>query len=144
MPYKIYFVILLNLVLTISYSQEVVLSSEEHPEMRYLGVAGKIFFNEYQQVRGSAFLADDWTPGDVYFNNGTIVKNVNLKIDIYAHQVSIYHDLLKRILVIDKKDINRLVLHDKGVERKFKRLDISRSKSYSTDGIFIEILAEGK
>jgi hypothetical protein len=51
---------------------------------------------------------------------------------------------LKRILVIDKKDINRLVLHDKGVERKFKRLDISRSKSYSTDGIFIEILAEGE
>lgn len=144
MSYRIYFAILLSLVLTISYAQEVVLSSDEHPEMRYLGISGKIFFNEYQQIRGSGYLSDDWTLGDIIFNNGTVVKNINLKIDIYAHQVLMYHDLLKRILILEKKDINTVVLHENGVDRKFKRLDIDRLKSYSADGIFVEVLTEGK
>jgi hypothetical protein len=52
--------------------------------------------------------------------------------------------MLKRILILDKKDINMVILHDKGVDRKFKRIEINRSKSNAVDGIFVEVLAEGK
>lgn len=144
MPYKIVFSVLLSLILTTIKAQEVVLSSDKYPEIQFLGLSGKVFFNEYQQVRGSAFLFDDWSKGDVYYTNGTIVKNINLKLDIYTHQVLAYQDLLKRILILEKKDIKSIVLYNLGVEHVFKRVNISKSKSYSIDGIFVEVLAEGK
>lgn len=144
MKFKIFLTAIAGLFCTFLIAQEVLLTSEKYTEMRYLGVAGNIYYNEYQQIKGSAFLYNEWTLGDVYFQNGTIVKNVNLKIDLYSHQVMMYQDLLKRIVTLNKKEVKTFFLHDKGVEREFRLEDITRSKSFASDGLYVEILTGGK
>jgi hypothetical protein len=144
MKKKLILILFLGVLYIFSFGQEVLLTREKYPEMRYLGMSGNIYFNEYQQIKGSAFLFDDWTKSDIVFKNGTIVKDVNLKIDVYMHQVVIYHDLLKRLIQLDKNEVVSFTFNDNGRERKFKKLDENKSKATATDGIFVEILVEGK
>jgi hypothetical protein len=144
MKFRIFLTVIAGFFCTLLVAQDVTLTSEKYPEMRYLGVSGNVYYNAYQQIRGSAFLISDWTLGDVYFKNGINVKNVNLKIDLYSHQVIMYQDILKRIVTLDKKEVTTFVLKDQGKERKFNLENITRSKSASTDGLYVEILTEGK
>lgn len=144
MSNRIYFSIIICAFLTITNAQEVLLSSQQYPEMQNLGISGNVFLNEYQQVRGSAFLIDDWTNGDLYLKNGKSVKNVSLKFDMYTHEVHLYHNILKRVVVLDKKEINMFVLHQNNKERIFKRMANNSSKAYASNGAFMEIFNDGK
>jgi hypothetical protein len=140
---KIYlFVTLISLVL-ICNGQDVVFTRDRHPEMRYLGLSGTVFYNTYNQIKGSAFLYDNWTKGNIVLKNGVVLNDINFKIDLFAHQVLVYHEVLKRIIVIDKYNLESLNFNDSGKERKFKKLDGLKTRSTAKDGTMAEVLAEG-
>lgn len=41
-----------------------------------------LYVYQYEDVKGSSFLSDNWQPGMVILNNHTVFKNVKLKFDV--------------------------------------------------------------
>jgi hypothetical protein len=127
----------------ISNAQDIVYTRDKYPEMRYLGLSGTVYFNTYNQIKGSAFLFDTWSKGNIFLKNGVVLKDINFKIDLFAQQVLIYHEILKRIIIIDKSNLEGLTFVNNDVERKFKKLDGLKTRSLANDGIIVEALTEG-
>jgi len=131
-------------MVSLSKGQEVVYTRDKYPDMRYLGLSGTVFYNTYNQIKGSAYLIDSWSKGNIRLKNGVILNDINFKIDLFAHRVLIYHEILKRIIVIDKDNIESLEFSTGDIKRKFKKLDGLKTRTTIKDGIIAEVLSEGK
>jgi len=137
------YMIFLLLSLSIK-SQEALLVSELYPELRYNDLKGEVFFSDYRQVKGSPYLYDDWMIGDIFLDNGRGIKNVMIKFDVYAHRVLVYHENLKRVVLIEKQHTAEFILRVSGEERRFRKLMEVNSKSKVFDGCYFEVLSEGE
>jgi hypothetical protein len=126
-------------------AQQQVLVSELHPELRYYPLKGKVYYLNYIQIKGSAFLSgEEWMSGDLILTNGKRLNNIRFKIDIYAHRILVYHDYLKRIVTISKKDISELYVKDNEQPRKFVFIADIPTKAKVSDGCYFEVLSEGR
>ncbi|MGD2033520.1 MAG: hypothetical protein PVF73_00580 [Bacteroidales bacterium] len=125
-------------------AQEKVLSSELYPELKYYALSGEVFYSDYKQVKGSAFLDDDWMQGNIYFDNGEEIPSVQLKLDIFMHRVLVYQENLKRIVITSKEDMTGFTVGAEGSEKQFKKIAGINSKAKASDGCFFEVLHEGE
>jgi hypothetical protein len=130
-------------IVCVSFAQDFVSTRDKYPEMKYLGLSGTLYYNSYYQVKGSAYLADNWTKGTIFLTNGIALKDVNFKIDLFTQQVLIYHDILKRVITIDNNNFGHLAFNENGHERMFKKVKGLRTQSAAIDGIIVEALTEG-
>jgi hypothetical protein len=137
------YIIFLLLSLNIR-SQEAFLVSELYPELRYHDLKGTVFFSDYRQVKGSPYLYDDWMNGNIFLDNGKVIQNVMMKLDVYAHRVLVYHENLKRVVLLEKQHTNEFILRITGEEKRFRKLMDVNSKSKVFDGCFFEVLSEGE
>lgn len=124
-------------------AQQARLSSEVYPEHRYYPLKGEVFYGAYRQVRGSAYLFDDWVVGDIKLSTGKALNDVQYKIDVYSHYLLVYNDYLKRVIVLEQKDIAGFSFEDAGHKREFKRIKASRNIKQLHDEFFQEVLLEG-
>ncbi|MBN1596693.1 MAG: hypothetical protein JW894_00210 [Bacteroidales bacterium] len=141
MRYILHIILFLNINQLI-ISQNVVRSSDEYPEHKYYDLSGKVYFNPYIQIRGSAFLLQDWHEGDIKLKSGETIRDVKIKIDIYQHQVIVYQEYLNRIIKIHKNDVNRVVFSEPR-KKEFIKIDDLNARSKLLGGCFVEVLTEG-
>jgi hypothetical protein len=125
-------------------AQEPILASERFPELRYYSLKGEVFYSAYIQIKGSAFMEDDWMKGDILLNNGKTIRNVSFKLDAYAHRVLVYQDYLKRIITVSKSDISEFFIKNGKKERRFIFIKDISSKAKVSDGCYFEELSSGK
>lgn len=126
-------------------AQEAVLVSELYPELRYYPLNGKVYYQDYIQIKGTAFLmGEDWMKGDIILYGGQRINNISIKLDVYAHRVLVYQEYLKRIISIDKRDIREFWLKDTQLNRKFVFFSGFPTKAKPSDGCYFEALAEGR
>ncbi len=124
-------------------SQDLIRSSEMYPELRYYSLRGEVFFTAYRQVKGTSYFSDDWISGNINLKEGKEIRNVKIKFDVYAHRILVYHESLKRIVIIEKEQVLDFVIMDGKSERIFKKMLDINSKSKVYNGCFLEILSEG-
>jgi hypothetical protein len=126
-------------------AQQQVLVSELHPELKYYPLKGKVYYQDYIQVKGSAFLTgEDWINGDIFLTSGKRLNNIKYKIDIYAHRILAYQPYLKRIVLVSKEDISTCLIKDTDPPRKFIFLSNIPTKAKVSDGCYFEVLSEGR
>lgn len=125
-------------------SQEAILISELYPELRYHELKGEVSFAEYKQVKGSPFLFEDWMQGDIFLDNGKEINNVMIRLDVFAHRILVYHENLKRVVLIEKQHANEFILQVGSEEKRYRKLFNVNSKAKVLDGCYFEVLSEGE
>lgn len=125
-------------------SQQVVLASDVYPELKYNTLKGEVFFSEYKQVKGSAYLLDDWMLGTIYLDDGNKMGDVQFKLDAFAHRIIIYQENLKRLVIAEKEHITGFVAEINNTNKTFKKILDVNSKTKVYDGCYFEVLTEGK
>ena len=127
------------------FGQASVLVSEIHPELRYYPLKGMVYYQDYLQIKGTAFLhGENWVTGDLILASGRNISDVKFRIDIYSHRILVYQEYLKRIIVVSKKDISEISITDVNPPRKFVFLKGIPSRAKVSDGCYFEALSEGK
>ncbi len=144
MKMKYLFSITLFFLLNPSRSQEPLLSSNQYPELRYAALKGEVFYSGYRQIKGNAYLTDDWITGTVYLKNGGVIPEVQFKFDTYAHCLLVYHDKLKRLVIPDKSDIDYFTFTEAGRNRTFISVNAELSSKKVLQQYFLEELSKGK
>ena len=130
---------------TMELKAQQVLVSRMFPELKYYPLKGQVYYQDYIQVKGSAFLkGEDWMKGDLILTSGERLNDINFKLDIYAHRVLVYHEFLKRIVLINKKDLTEFYINDSGSRRRFIFLSDIPTKASVSDGCYFEVLSEGR
>jgi hypothetical protein len=125
-------------------AQELKLASEAYPEHRYYPLRGEAFFSAYRQIKGSAYLTDDWVKGDVWLTEGDILKNVQYKFDVYAHRLLVYNDYLKRVIILEKDHVRQFTFKmADGKERIFRKIEADHPLRLTSKEYFQEIIEEG-
>jgi hypothetical protein len=125
------------------YSQEAVLSSEIFPELRFAALKGEVFYSAYRQIKGNAYLTENWTTGTINLKNGEAIRNVQFKFDIYGHRILVYQEYLKRVVIPEKTDIESFAFTENGKTRKFKSVNADLTSQKILSNYFLEILTEG-
>lgn len=124
-------------------AQEMNLSSEIYTEHRYYPLKGEIFYKAYRQVKGNAYLTDGWVDGSIYMTNGSVLKSVKFKIDVYAHYLLVYNEYLKRVIVLPRSEIDKFNFMDNGNNRKFKRVKANRNLKLMNNEFLLEVIQQG-
>lgn len=131
--------------LTMELKAQQVLVSEMYPELKYYPLKGQVYYQDYIQVKGSAFLkGENWMKGDLILTSGERMNDINFKFDIYAHRVLVYHEFLKRVVSISKKDLTEFYIKDSGSQRRFIFLSEISTKASVSHGCYVEVLSEGR
>ncbi|MBN1187483.1 MAG: hypothetical protein JXB49_34725 [Bacteroidales bacterium] len=128
------------------FGQGLPLSGEMYPELNYYGLSGDVFYNDYLNVKGSAFLYNDWQKGDLILKNGDVLTNINLKFDLYANNLIVYHDLLHYQVLLDEGNVKGFTLRSASGEKYFIARENKgiKTKYETTDDIIMQVLAEGE
>ena len=126
-----------------SYSQEVKLASKEYPELRYYPLRGSVYTNTYIQIKGDAYLTDDWITGNLYLTYDRTISNVKFKYDNYGQFVVVYNDKLHRLVLPEHNLITAFSYKDGGVNRYFKRVNSDFGVKKVHSDYFLEVLHEG-
>ena len=122
-----------------------VLESERYPELRYYPLRGEVYYVDYIQIKGTPFLnGEEWMRGELILMDGEKIDNVSIKLDVYAHRVLVYQEYLRRIVSISKNDIREFYVGDKEPLRHFIFFDQTATKAKVTDGVYFEVLSEGR
>jgi hypothetical protein len=124
-------------------AQEELLVSERYPELRYGMVLGDVYFTSYIQIKGDAFLTEDWVSGDIYLKNGRTIANVKFKLDAYAHRLLVYQEYIRRVVILDKSLIAGFDQNSSAGMKKFILDEKSNTRAKTSDGSFLEVLSEG-
>lgn len=140
---KVFLVIGLSASILSAAQEEPLLASERYPELRFAYLIGDVYFNDYIQVKGEAFMTADFVQGDILLTNGRRIEGVEFKLDAYAHRVMLYHDKLRRIVILDKYTLEGFVIEGPSGEREFRLLENRNTKAKTSDGVFVEVLTEG-
>jgi len=127
-----------------SFSQVVRLASEEYPEHRYYPLRGQVYTNTYMQVKGNAYLTDDWVIGTLCLKDEKTISNVKFKFDTYEQVVIIYNDELKRLILPEKNLVTAFSYKDGSVSKYFKRVNSDFGVKKIHSDYFLEVLHEGK
>ena len=102
-------------------------------------------FNErYEGIKGSPFLTDEWTDGQVHMHNGQVFDQLQVKYNLYRDEI-----IVKRRdgaeVIPDKKTIRSFSLDtgSPGPLRRFVRVDYLPDNRAFPHNHFAEILYEG-
>lgn len=76
----------------------------------------------YEQVKGSPFLNDEAIEGVLVLNNGTVLENVPMQMDLYTHEVIATNDHGKEIL-LDNRFYKEIRMPFEGKELVFRRVN---------------------
>jgi len=76
----------------------------------------------YEQVKGSPFLNDEAIEGVLVLNNGNVIENVPMQMDLYTHEVIATNDSGKEIL-LDNRFYKEIRLPFEGEELVFRRVN---------------------
>jgi hypothetical protein len=123
--------------------QETVLSSELYPELRYSALRGQLFYSAYRQIKGNAYITEDWCIGTIYLKDGEVIREVQLKFDIYGHRLLVYQDYLKRVVIPEKTEIESFSFIENGKTRNFKSVNTDLTSQKLLTQYFLEVLNEG-
>lgn len=125
-------------------AQDKLLVSDRYPEMKYSRVLGDVYYNEYIQIKGNAFLTGDWSTGDVLLKDGHTIKDIKFKLDAYKQQLLIYQEFLRRIVILDKQLIQSFTLYENGESILFILEESYKTRANSEDGSFLKVLLKGE
>jgi len=125
-------------------SQQMVLASDVYPELKYNALRGEVFFSEYKQVKGSAYLLDDWMIGNIHLDDGNKMSQVQFKLDAFSHRIIIYQEKLKRLVIAEKLHITGFTAEINNTHKTFKKIIGVNSKTKVYDGCYFEVLTEGR
>jgi hypothetical protein len=128
----------------LSYSQEIVLASQIHPELKYYPLKGEVFFSAYKQIKGNPYLTGDWVTGSICLKNGQVMNNIKYKFDVYQHRLIVYQEFLKRLVIPEKQDIESFKIIENGTVRNFKCVEANLTSQKTLTQNFLEVLMEGK
>ena len=126
-----------------SFSQEVELASKEYPELRFYPLRGRVYTNSYIQVKGNAYLNDDWVTGTLYLTNDRTISNVRFKYDNYGQFVVVYNDKLNRLVLPEPNLVTAFSYNQGNVNRYFKRVNSDFGVKKVHSDYFLEVLYEG-
>jgi hypothetical protein len=140
---KILSIIIFSLLMISIKAQDIILTHDKYPELKYIGLTGKVYYNTYIQVKGSAYLSSDWQKGSITLENGEVLNDVSFKCDVYNHQLLVYNESIKRVILIDKYSIKGFSFIENGEERNFIRINDINTRAVSIDGNFVEVLSSG-
>jgi hypothetical protein len=118
-------------------------ASGVYPEHRYYPLNGEVFFKAYRQVKGNAYLTDDWITGTITLQNGKELKNVKFKADVYKHYIIVYNEYLKRVISLPQADIKSFVYEEGGQRHEFRLIEANRNLKNLNNIFFLEVLKEG-
>lgn len=121
-------------------AQDKLLVSDRFPEMKYSRVVGDVYYNEYVQIKGNAFLTEDWSKGDILLKDGHTIIDIQFKIDAYKQRLLIYQEYLKRIVILDKHLIQSFTLFENVESMQFILEESYKTRANSDDGSFLEVL----
>lgn len=66
----------------------------------------------YLQYSGKPFIYENWLNGNIGLVTGEVIKDYNLKVDIYRGEVLYYNKILNKQLVIDQQIIDFIEFND--------------------------------
>ena len=124
-------------------SQTIRLASEEYPEHKYYPLRGEVYTNQYIQVKGNAYLTEDWTEGTIYLTGNESITGVKFKYDVFAQTVLVYNDKLKRLVLPDYNLVTAFSFPDLGNMRYFKRVNSDLGVKKIHSDYYLEVLHEG-
>jgi hypothetical protein len=127
----------------LSFGQKM-MASEQYPELKYEYLKGVVFYSDYRQIKGNAYLTTDWCIGSIRLKDDHEIRNIKLKFDVYQHRLIVYQEYLKRLVIPEKQDIASFTLEIDGTTRNFKYVEAELASKSSLTQYFLEVLMEGK
>lgn len=97
----------------------------------------------YDEIRGSAFLFDDWKPGRATDKHGTTFLNVLLKFDVYANKFFYNHTDVTYEFVTAINEFEIFPLSGDTVTEMVFKKGFTAGDKLSPDK-FVQVLTEGK
>jgi hypothetical protein len=100
---------------------------------------------EYEGVRGTPFLSDQWARGAVSFRDGKTHENLPLKLDLYANEV-LYKRPAGDSVFLNTRNIRQLTIIDDatGASLLFKNQPFSSDAQFKPKSDFYQVIYEGK
>jgi hypothetical protein len=120
------------------------LASKVFPEHKYYPLKGKVSYKLYPQVKGNPYLMKDWIVGDIYLTNGKILKSVQLKFDIYSHDLLVYHEYHRRVILLESESVDHFSFENDGRKYIFSNQKTIRKLKLGRKQFFIELLLEDR
>jgi hypothetical protein len=107
-------------------------------------IIARIFINQMIGNNNQYFNA--WTSGDIYLNDGCIIKNELLRYNTYTGDLLWLRKADYQTGVVNKQVIMGFTLYDQNnlVNAKFKKIKTKNWYSGDSANIFFQVLAEGQ
>ncbi len=107
-------------------------------------IIARIFIN--QMIGKNDQFFNNWMPGDIYLNDGCIIKNELLRYNIFTDDLLWLRKTDFQTGVVNKQIVNEFTLYDQNnsLFAKFKKLKIKNWYSGDSANIFFQVLAEGQ
>lgn len=144
----LYFMLLISIgVLSIAQRPVSLVRTEENLQ-RISTRAGTVFTTNmdelYEGVRGTPYLYDQWKPGNIYLNDNTLIKNVNIKFNIYTDELMYLNSSSGDSLIIDRTMINKFEIIDDLTDDIILLEEINTKPVKSSKKTFVKVIYEGK
>ncbi len=144
------FILLLFYIISPLYSQtthDVIVTSEENLRNLF-NWSGAIYVtnmdNLYEGVKGNPYLFNEWKPGNIYLSDNKLIKNVNIKYDIYADNLFYLNSSSGDSLIINRAMIDKFEIIDEAPGEIYVMEKMSLKPEKSDKDKFVRILYSGK
>ena len=147
---KAFLIILQYLIVILSYSQtthQSIVLSEENLK-RISKMSGPIYTTNmdelYEGVRGTPYLFNEWKPGNVYLRDNKLIKNVNIKYNIYTDDLLYLNSTSGDSLIIDRTMIWKFEIIDDTAGHIVVMEEVNIKPEKDDNAMFARILYNGR
>lgn len=98
----------------------------------------------YEGVRGTPYLFNKWKRGNVYLNNNTLIKNVNIKYNIYTDDLLYLNSSSGDSLIIDRSKIYKFEIIDKLSDDIILIEEMQTKPGKPDKKTFVRVIYDGK
>ncbi len=144
------FVFLLFKIAIFSYSQTIhqtIVASEENLK-RISKMTGPIYTTNmdelYEGVRGTPYLFNEWKPGNIYLKDNKLIKNVNVKYNIYTDDLLYLNSSSGDSLIIDRSMIEKFEIMDNSSGNLILMEEMNIKPEKNDNAAFVRIIYDGR
>jgi hypothetical protein len=104
----------------------------QHQALNHQQLTGEVFNVNYSIYKGSPYLFEGFTKGQIHFTNGETLAVDRMNYNVHLKMLVVYHPVISKLVSVDPQTVDRFAING----RDFKRINIKNSPE------FVEVLYE--
>jgi hypothetical protein len=98
----------------------------------------------YEGIKGTPYLFDTWREGNIFLKDSSLIRDINIKYNVYTDDVLYLNSTSVDSLIIDRHRIDAFEIHGDSIADLLLFRDISLKPGSKDKGTFARVLYNGK